>query len=171
MSSTTHAISSTSLLSHFYVLSLQVHDEAYADHIMQLATNLAQRIYADSPSDGGFNRVIRRERAPQMRLQKRLEDLGFDAPHEGQVLFDDGSGRPRYDLYVDGHVVIELKWVNKLTSVHRNQMYTYMQGLQCKYGVLINFPNCWRSTVEAEKSKYENMEAHPGRWDMAPHII
>ena len=138
---------------------------------MQLATNLAQRIYKDAPRDGGFNSVIRRERAPQMRLQERLQQAGFDVLHEGQIAFDDGSGRPRYDLYVDGHVIIELKCVSKLNDLHRNQMHSYMQGLQCKYGVLINFPNCWKPTVEAEKSMYTSMEAPPGRWDMGPDII
>lgn len=101
-----------------------------------------------------------------MRLKERLEHAGFNVLHEGQIAFDDGTGRERYDLYVDEHVVVELKCSGMLTSLHQNQIHRYMQGLHCKYGVLINFPNRWRQTVDAEKWIYTSMAAPPGRWDM-----
>ena len=45
----------------------------------------------------------------------------------------------RPDLIVDGNVVVEVKHVEKLLSVHEAQLRTYMQLTQIKKGLLFNF--------------------------------
>ncbi|MCK6473290.1 MAG: GxxExxY protein [Planctomycetes bacterium] len=45
----------------------------------------------------------------------------------------------RLDLLVAGCVVVELKSVEKLTSVHEAQMISYLKLSGCRVGPLINF--------------------------------
>ncbi|MEA2046781.1 MAG: GxxExxY protein [Euryarchaeota archaeon] len=50
--------------------------------------------------------------------------------------FDEGL---RVDLLVDGCLVIELKFVEKLAPVHAKQLLTYLRFLNLPVGLLINF--------------------------------
>ncbi len=45
----------------------------------------------------------------------------------------------RLDFFVDGKVVVELKSVEALESVHEAQLLTYLKLTGCKVGILINF--------------------------------
>ncbi len=45
----------------------------------------------------------------------------------------------RMDLLVDGRVVVELKSVESLASIHEAIILTYMKLAECKLGLLINF--------------------------------
>src|SRR5262245_7407194 len=45
----------------------------------------------------------------------------------------------RVDLLVDDQVVVEVKSVEKLASIHRAQMLTYLKLTRCPVGLLINF--------------------------------
>ncbi len=45
----------------------------------------------------------------------------------------------RLDLLVENKVVVELKAVDKLMSIHDAQLLTYMRLLNCSVGLLINF--------------------------------
>ena len=49
----------------------------------------------------------------------------------------------RIDFLVGGLVVVELKAVDKLTTVHDAQVLTYLKLTGCKLGLLLNF-NEWR---------------------------
>ena len=52
------------------------------------------------------------------------------------ILLDAGL---RLDFLVEGSVVVELKAVEKLESVHEAQLLTYLKLACCKVGLLINF--------------------------------
>ena len=52
------------------------------------------------------------------------------------VRFDNGF---RVDLLVEGRVVVELKSIEKLASVHHKQVLTYLRLLDQPVGLLINF--------------------------------
>ena len=52
------------------------------------------------------------------------------------LLFDEGF---RADLVVNGLVIVELKAVDKLQSVHGKQVLTYLKLTNLKLGLLINF--------------------------------
>ena len=43
------------------------------------------------------------------------------------------------DLLVEGHVVVELKSIEKLAAVHFKQVLTYLRLLDLPVGLLINF--------------------------------
>ena len=45
----------------------------------------------------------------------------------------------RLDFLVEGKVVVELKAVDKLISIHDAQLLTYMKLVNCSVGLLINF--------------------------------
>ena len=45
----------------------------------------------------------------------------------------------RLDLLVERQVIVELKTVEKLTSVHSAQLLSYLKLSGCKVGLLINF--------------------------------
>lgn len=45
----------------------------------------------------------------------------------------------RLDLLVENKVVVELKAVDKLISIHDAQLLTYMRLVNCSVGLLINF--------------------------------
>jgi GxxExxY protein len=43
------------------------------------------------------------------------------------------------DMLVEGKVIVELKAVEKILSVHRAQIITYLKLYNCRLGLLINF--------------------------------
>jgi len=45
----------------------------------------------------------------------------------------------RIDLMVDGVVIVEVKAVTALTSLHEAQLLTYLRLSGCRLGLLINF--------------------------------
>ena len=45
----------------------------------------------------------------------------------------------RIDLLVEGKVIIEIKSVDELSSIHSAQTLTYLKLSKCKLGLLINF--------------------------------
>jgi len=45
----------------------------------------------------------------------------------------------RLDFLVDGRVVVELKSIAALQSIHEAQLLTYLKLTECKVGLLINF--------------------------------
>jgi GxxExxY protein len=62
----------------------------------------------------------------QVKLQLKYKDLELD---------DDYA----LDLIADDKVIIELKVVKELASIHQAQLMTYMKLTDCKVGLLINF--------------------------------
>jgi GxxExxY protein len=45
----------------------------------------------------------------------------------------------RIDLLVEGRLVVEVKAIDVLTSIHRAQLLTYLKLLHLRFGLLINF--------------------------------
>jgi len=50
--------------------------------------------------------------------------------------FDEGF---RADLFIEGKVIIELKSVEKITSVYKKQLLTYLKLTNTKLGYILNF--------------------------------
>ena len=48
----------------------------------------------------------------------------------------------RIDLLVEGEVVVELKSIDKILSIHQAQLLTYLRLARKKVGLLINFNVC-----------------------------
>jgi GxxExxY protein len=70
-----------------------------------------------------------------------LRSLPFERQRPVPVIY---KGVPiecgfRLDFLVAGLVVVELKTVDSLTSVHDAQVLTYLKLSQCRLGLLLNF--------------------------------
>ncbi len=94
--------------------------------------------------------VIHRELGPglletvyEVVLAKKLTDMGLFVERQVSVpirfegmVFDEGF---RADLIVEHKVIIELKSVERLASIHGKQLLTYLRLSGCRLGLLINF--------------------------------
>ena len=83
------------------------------------------------------------ESAYEQVLKYELEKSGLKVRSQVQVdlLYDGrsfGNGF-RADLIVEDVVLVELKSVEKLMSVHKKQVLTYLKLAELKLGLLINF--------------------------------
>jgi GxxExxY protein len=56
--------------------------------------------------------------------------------HYGEIIIDGGY---RIDILVNNLIIIEIKSVEALTSLHHKQLLTYLKLAQKKLGILINF--------------------------------
>lgn len=79
------------------------------------------------------------EAALRYELQKRglivVQQLGIPVRYDGLNL---GFGF-RVDLLVNNKVVIEVKSVEALASVHNKQLATYLRLMDLRLGLLVNF--------------------------------
>lgn len=76
-------------------------------------------------------------------LARRLEKEGLSARRQVPVsiqydgeIFDEGF---RADLFVEGKLIVELKSVETIHSVHKKQLLTYLRLTDSKVGYLLNF--------------------------------
>lgn len=69
--------------------------------------------------------------------------LRFRSEHSVPVVYRDKtlSTELRCDFLIENKIVVELKSIEKLLSVHDAQLMTYMRLLEVPKGILINF-NC-----------------------------
>jgi GxxExxY protein len=79
----------------------------------------------------------------EVALAHELRKLGFEAERQKPmpirydgILFEEGY---RTDLLVEGKVIVELKSVSALSSVHAKQVLTQLRLSGLKLGLLINF--------------------------------
>jgi len=57
----------------------------------------------------------------------------------------------RYDLLVENYIIVEIKAVDCLLSVHEAQLLTYLKLLKKPKGILLNF-NCFNIFKEGQKT-------------------
>src|SRR6266446_5608384 len=83
------------------------------------------------------------ESAYEACLVFELRDRGFKVEQQKplpvvykNVKLDCGY---RLDLVIEGRVIVEIKAVERLTTVHEDQLLSYLRLCGCKLGLLINF--------------------------------
>jgi GxxExxY protein len=75
-----------------------------------------------------------------MTIELRTHQIPVEAEktvtvtYRGQLV-----GRKRLDLVIDQALVVELKAVDRLASVHRSQILGYMRAASIRAGLLVNF--------------------------------
>ena len=71
----------------------------------------------------------------------RLRGLNFEEQKACSVRYKDLSIDDAYriDFLVDQEVVVEIKAIDALLSVHEAQVLTYLRFTSCQIGLLINF--------------------------------
>ena len=83
------------------------------------------------------------ESAYENALAFDLRELGFDVKQQVAMPFIYKDVKQeigyRIDLLVDNKVIIELKAVEQLASVHFSQVLTYLKLSNLKLGLLLNF--------------------------------
>jgi len=57
----------------------------------------------------------------------------------------------RCDLFVENCLVVELKAVSEINSIHQAQLLTYMKLLKAPKGIIVNF-NCFNIFKEGQKT-------------------
>ena len=85
---------------------------------------------------GYLESIYRRGMLVELR-RRRLEietEKCVEVRYQGELL-----GTHRVDLIVQGLVVVELKAVERLDPVHRNQVVAYLKSTKLRAGLLINF--------------------------------
>jgi len=76
-------------------------------------------------------------------LARHLSEMGLSIEHQVPIpirfqgmTFDEGF---KADLFIEKKVIIELKSVQRLQTVHSKQLLTYLRLTGCRLGLLINF--------------------------------
>ena len=75
-------------------------------------------------------------------LGLELSDLGLNYSCETpfEVLYKGRAvGEGRFDVIVEGKLVLELKAVERLTPIHSAQLRSYLHASKIRLGLLINF--------------------------------
>ena len=87
----------------------------------------------------GFQEVIyQRALAKEMSLQ----GLSFSREHEMQIFYKgEDIGTRRVDFFVEGTIMVEIKAIIQLDSVHLAQAINYLEAYGLSIGLLINFGN------------------------------
>ena len=78
----------------------------------------------------------------QKALMLELREKGIRAESEIPIdvyYKDKVVGEFRADIIVEGEIIIELKAVQHLLSIHENQLVNYLTATHKDYGLLINF--------------------------------
>ncbi len=94
------------------------------------------------------------EKALIIELKKR----GMPAKEQYEVIirYDDIEvGRHRLDLVVDDNIVVELKAIKDLESIHFAIVRSYLKAVDKKHGLLLNFA---KVTLEAKRVIYEEQK-------------
>lgn len=75
-----------------------------------------------------------------MTIELEFKGLKFERQREVIVRYRDRPLRPqRLDLVIENQVVVEIKAVDQLHSVHRAQLLSYVRSAHLHVGLLINF--------------------------------
>ena len=73
----------------------------------------------------------------ELRLRKmKVENQKAMPVFYKDVMLDCGY---RADVVVDNQVIVEIKSVASIVSIHEAQLLSYLKQSDCKYGLLINF--------------------------------
>ncbi len=75
-----------------------------------------------------------------MCVELRARRLAFECEKAVEVSYrGELLGTHRVDLIVQGLLVVELKAVERLETVHRNQVVAYLKATKLRLGLLVNF--------------------------------
>jgi GxxExxY protein len=93
------------------------------------------------------------EKVYENALKIELEERGFELKQQYpiKVIYKNKIvGDYIADLCVVDKIIIEMKTVNEITSIHKAQLLNYLKATGIKLGVLVNFSR-ERNTVDVER--------------------
>jgi len=75
-----------------------------------------------------------------LEIELKKENIPFDKEKEFNVIYENQiTGRFRLDMIIDGKIVIELKALERLPRVFREQLISYLKATPYELGFLVNF--------------------------------
>lgn len=75
-----------------------------------------------------------------IEIELKTEDIPYETEKEYEVKYDNKIiGRFRLDLVIDGKIIIELKAVERLPKVFREQLISQLKASPYEVGLLVNF--------------------------------
>ena len=75
-----------------------------------------------------------------MCIEMRSRGVAFECEKAVEVSYrGELLGTHRIDLVVQGLIIVELKAVERLDVVHRNQVVAYLKATRLRVGLLVNF--------------------------------
>ena len=99
-------------------------------------------------------------------MELRANELSVEIERQVPIVYRDQKIRQRLrvDLIVDGRLIVEIKAVDRLHSVHQAQVITYLKLTGCEAGLLINF-NATSIRQGLRRLDHPDIYArnHPGR--------
>ena len=104
----------------------------------------------------GFQEVIY-QRA--LAIELAFQMLSFEREKEMPIFYrNEQIGTRRVDFFVEEHVMVELKAVEKLEGVHKAQAINYLEAYNMADGLLINFGNLSLEFKRVYNKKLVNKE-------------
>jgi len=89
-----------------------------------------------------------------LTLELRQQGLTVESEKEVVVYYNSKPvGKHRIDLLVAGRVIVELKTVEDLASIHYAQLRSYLKASGLRLGLLVNFAR--------ERADYRRVELSP----------
>jgi len=75
-----------------------------------------------------------------LSVELRLRAIPFLRQHQVLLMYKSHKvGEGRVDLFIRDQLVVELKAVDALASIHTAQLLTYLRLTKCRLGLLVNF--------------------------------
>ena len=85
----------------------------------------------------GFQEVVYQK---ALAIEMRLQGLAFEQEREMSIYYSgELVGKRRVDFFVENLVMVELKALEKVESIHKNQAINYLEAYGIADGLLINF--------------------------------
>jgi GxxExxY protein len=85
----------------------------------------------------GFQEVIY-QRA--LAIEMKMQGLAFEREKEMSIFYNEELiGTRRVDFFVENCVMVELKALEKIEDIHKNQAINYLEAYNIADGLLINF--------------------------------
>ena len=85
----------------------------------------------------GFQEVVYQK---ALAIEMRLQGLAFEQEREMSIYYSgELVGKRRVDFFVENLVMVELKALEKVESIHKNQAINYLEAYGIADGALINF--------------------------------
>lgn len=107
----------------------------------------------------GFQEVIY-QRA--LGIEMKIAQLSFEREKEMSIFYrDELIGNRRVDFFVEGCVMLELKAVESIADLHKNQAINYLEAYNLADGLLINFGGLSLDFKRVYNKKLVNPQSHP----------
>ena len=85
----------------------------------------------------GFQEIIYQK---ALAIEMRLHDLLFEQEGQMSIYYNkELIGSRRVDFFVENCVIVELKALEKIENIHKNQAINYLEVFNIADGLLINF--------------------------------